>query len=143
MLNKRFLEEFVINIDDFKYIKDLYKFIPNKDDLTFLDKKHDKTVAYVGKNLFTNKDEIHFNLNWLAYEIIITKDKKLIDIFCKYIENNEKFKQIKLILDKMEEDDRQYIQSLSMRNYNPTKDDLEHYKLSQYETVITTLQELL
>ena len=140
---RKFLEDFVINIDDFKYLKDLYKFVPVKEDWSFIDKKHDKTVAFVSKNLFSGEDEIHFNLNWLAYEIIVTKSKKLIDIFCKYVENNNKYQQIKMILDKIEENDRQYIQSFSDRHYNPTKDDLEHYKLSQYETLITTLQELL
>lgn len=144
MQNKRkFLEDFVISIDDFKYLKDLYKFVPIKADWSFIDKKHDKTVAYVSKNLFSGEDEIHFNLNWLAYEIIVTKNKKLIEIFCKYVENNNKYQQVKMILDKMEENDRHYIQSFSERHYNPTKDDLEHYKLSQYETLITTLQELL
>lgn len=141
--NKMFLEDFVISLEDFKYLNSLYKFIPIRETLSFTDRKHNKNVAYVTKNLFSDKDEIHFNLNWLAYEIIITKDKKLIDIFNKYIENSKKFEQIKFILDNIKESDRKYIQSFSYINYNPSKDDIEHYKLSQYETLITTLQELL
>ena len=146
MLNndhKMFLEDFVISLEDFKYLNSLYKFIPIKETLSFTDRKHNKNVAYVAKNLLTNEDEIHFNINWLAYEIIITKDKKLIDIFNKYIENFRKYEQIKFILDNIEENDKKYIQSFTSVNYKPTKDDLEHYKLSQYETLITTLQELL
>lgn len=143
MQNKYFLEDFVINLDDFNYLKNLYNFVPIRENNSFLDKKHNKIVAFISKNLFTNKNEIHFNINWLAYEIIITKSKKLLDIFCKYAENIDKYQQIKVILDKIEENDRRYIQSLSNRYYNPTKNDLEHYKLSQYETLITTLQELL
>ena len=141
--HKMFLEDFVISLEDFKYLQSLYRFIPIKETLSFIDKKHNKNVAYVTKNLLTNKDEIHFNINWLAYEIIITKDRKLIEIFNKYIENFRKFEQIKFILENIEESDKKYIQSFSSIDYNPTKDDLEHYKLSQYETLITTLQELL
>lgn len=141
--NKMFLEDFVISLEDFKYLNSLYKFIPIRETLSFTDRKHNKNVAYVTKNLFSDEDEIHFNLNWLAYEIIITKDKKLIDIFNKYIENSKKFEQIKFILDNIKESDKKYIQSFSYMNYNPSKDDIEHYKLSQYETLITTLQELL
>lgn len=141
--HKTFLEDFVISLEDFKYLNSLYKFIPVKESLSFIDKKHNKSVAFVAKNLLTDEDEIHFNINWLAYEIIITKDKKLIEIFNKYIENFRKFEQIKFILDNIEENDKKYIQSFSSMNYKPTEDDLEHYKLSQYETLITTLQELL
>ena len=143
MQNKYFLEDFIISEDDFNYLKDLYKFTYLKDIKSYYDKKHNKIVASLSKNLFTNQNDIHFNKNWLAYEIIITKDKKLIEIFSRYIENDAKYQQIKQILDKMEENDRHYIQSFSEHNYNPTNDEIEHYKLSQYETLITTLQELL
>ena len=142
-IHKMFLEDFVISLEDFKYLNSLYRFIPIRETLSFVDKKHNKNVAYISKNLLTDEDEIHFNINWLAYEIIITKDKKLIEIFSKYIENFKKFEQIKFILDNIEENDKKYIQGLSSVYYNPTKNDLEHYKLSQYETLITTLQELL
>ena len=142
-IHKMFLEDFVISLEDFKYLNSLYRFIPIRETLSFVDKKHNKNVAYISKNLITDEDEIHFNINWLAYEIIITKDKKLIEIFSKYIENFKKFEQIKFILDNIEENDKKYIQGLSSVYYNPTKNDLEHYKLSQYETLITTLQELL
>ena len=141
--HKMFLEDFVISLEDFKYLNSLYRFVPIRETLSFVDKKHNKNVAYISKNLLTDEDEIHFNINWLAYEIIITKDKKLIEIFSKYIENFKKFEQIKFILDNIEENDKKYIQGLSSVYYNPTKNDLEHYKLSQYETLITTLQELL
>lgn len=109
LIPARFHENFVIDLDDFEYLFNIYKFSPIKSQLCFYDKKHQKTVAYLDKNLFTNKKDIHFNKNWLAHECIITKDKKLLEILHKYPENLEICKQVDSILAKIAEQDAKYI----------------------------------
>ncbi len=109
LIPARFSENFVIDLDDFEYLFNIYKFSPIKSALCFYDKKHRKTVAYLDKNLFTNKKDIHFNKNWLAHECIITKDKKLLEILHKYPENLEICKQVDSILAKITEQDAKYI----------------------------------
>jgi hypothetical protein len=109
LIPARFSESFVINLDDFEYLFNIYKFIPVKSQLCFYDKKHQKTVAYLDKNLFTNKKDIHFNKNWLAHECVITRDKKLLEILHKYPENMAIYKQVDNILAKIAEQDAKYI----------------------------------
>ena len=109
LIPARFTENFVINYDDFEYLNKLYKFTPIKSELCFYDKKHQKTVAYLDRNLFTKKKDIHFNKNWLAHECIITKDKKLLEILHKYPENYIIYKKVDEILAKIAEQDAKYI----------------------------------
>lgn len=109
LIPARFSENFVIDFDDFEYLFNIYKFNPIKSELCFYDKKHQKTVAYLDKNLFTHKKDIHFNKNWLAHECIITKDKKLLEILHKYPENLEICRHVDDILAKIAERDAKYI----------------------------------
>lgn len=109
LIPARFNENFVIDFDDFEYLFNMYKFTPIKPELCFYDKKHQKTVAYIDKNLFTYKKDIHFNKNWLAHECIITKDKKLLEILHKYPENLAICRHVDDILAKIAERDAKYI----------------------------------
>lgn len=109
LIPARFSENFVIDFDDFEYLNKLYKFTPIKPELCFYDKKHQKIVAYLDKNYFTHKKDIHFNKNWLAHECIITKDKKLLEILHKYPENIVIYKHVDEILAKIAEQDAKYI----------------------------------
>jgi len=105
----RFDSSFAINEDDFAYLINLYKFIPNKEGKCWIDKKHNKTVAYLDKNLFTHEYDIRFNKNWLAHESIITKSPKLLDILRSYPENSILYEETMKILYKIAEDDAKYI----------------------------------
>lgn len=105
----RFDSSFLINEDDFEYLNKLYKFIPNKEGKCWIDRKHNKTVAYLDKNLFTHEYEIRFNKNWLAHESIITKASKLLDILRSYPENKVLYQETLKILHKIAEIDAKYI----------------------------------
>lgn len=139
----RFAEGFVISQEDFDYIKNLYKFIYIRDEKSFYDTKYHKIVAYYDKNLFTNEKEIRFNLNWLAYECIVTKSRKLFEILRKYIENNNKYLQVKEILDKINADDRKFI-SDRYANIIHYKKDLQNLEIEkEYEKLILIIRSLL
>lgn len=139
----KFAEGFTISQEDFDYIKNLYKFIYINSDKSFFDPKYKKIVAYYDKNLFTNEKEIRFNLNWLAYECIVTKSKKLFEILRKYIENNNKYLQVKEILDKINADDRKFI-SDRYANIIHYKKDLQNLEIEkEYEKLILIIRSLL
>lgn len=139
----KFAEGFVISQEDFDYIKNLYKFVYLRDEKSFYDTKYHKTVAYYDKNLFTNEKEIRFNLNWLAYECIITKSKKLFEILRKYIENNNKYLQVKEILDRINAEDKKYIDD-RYANIIHYKKDIQNLELEkEYEKLIVIIRSLL
>lgn len=139
----KFAEGFTISQEDFDYIKNLYKFVYLRDEKSFYDTKYHKTVAYYDKNLFTNKEEIRFNLNWLAYECIITKSKKFFEILRKYIENNNKYLQVKEILDKINAEDKKYIDD-RYANIIHYKKDLQNLEVEkEYEKLIVIIRSLL
>lgn len=139
----KFVESFIISQEDFDYIKNLYKFLYINDDKLFFDPKYKKIVAYYDKNLFTNEKEIRFNLNWLAYECIVTKSKKLFEILRKYIENNNKYLQVKEILDKINADDRKFIND-RYANIIHYKKDLQNLEIEkEYEKLILIIRSLL
>lgn len=139
----KFAEGFTISQEDFDYIKNLYKFVYLRDEKSFYDTKYHKTVAYYDKNLFTNEKEIRFNLNWLAYECIITKSKKLFEILRKYIENNNKYLQVKEILDRINAEDKKYIDD-RYANIIHYKKDLQNLEVEkEYEKLIVIIRSLL
>ena len=139
----KFAESFVISQEDFDYIKNLYKFLYVNDDKLFFDPKYKKIVAYYDKNLFTDEKEIRFNLNWLAYECIVTKSKKLFEILRKYIENNNKYLQVKEILDRINAEDKKYIDD-RYANIIHYKKDLQNLEVEkEYEKLILIIRSLL
>lgn len=139
----KFAEGFTISQEDFDYIKNLYKFVYLRDEKAFYDTKYHKTVAYYDKNLFTNEKEIRFNLNWLAYECIITKSKKLFEILRKYIENNNKYLQVKEILDRINTEDKKYIDD-RYANIIHYKKDIQNLAVEkEYEKLIVIIRSLL
>ena len=139
----KFAEGFTISQEDFDYIKNLYKFVYLSDKKSFYDTKYHKIVAYYDKNLFTNEEEIRFNLNWLAYECIITKSKKLFEILRKYIENNNKYLQVKEILDRINAEDKKYIDD-RYANIIHYKKDLQNLEVEkEYEKLIVIIRSLL
>lgn len=139
----KFAEGFTISQEDFDYIKNLYKFVYLSGEKSFYDTKYHKIVAYYDRNLFTNEEEIRFNLNWLAYECIITKSKKLFEILRKYIENNNKYLQVKEILDRINTEDKKYINDryASIIHYKKDIQNLEIEK--EYEKLILIIRSLL
>lgn len=139
----KFAEGFTISQEDFDYIKNLYKFVYLRDEKSFYDTKYHKIVAYYDKNLFTNEEEIRFNLNWLAYECIITKSKKLFEILRKYIENNNKYLQVKEILDRINAEDKKYIDD-RYANIIHYKKDIQNLEIEkEYEKLILIIRSLL
>lgn len=96
-----------ISIDDFNKINQLYKFIHNKG--IYFDKKRNKIVAKLKKNLLNNKDYYTFSKNWLRDELISTNSSLLLDIiknnihcydiFTEY--NNKKLKDKQILLKKL------------------------------------------
>lgn len=139
----RFAESFVMSQEDFDYMKNLYKFMYIDKDKSFFDPKYKKIVAYYDKNLFTNEKEIRFNLNWLAYECIITKSKKLFEILRKYIENNNKYLQVKEILDRINAEDKKYIDD-RYANIIHYKKDIQNLEIEkEYEKLILIIRSLL
>lgn len=139
----KFAEGFTISQEDFNYIKNLYKFVYLRDEKSFYDTKYHKIVAYYDRNLFTNEEEIRFNLNWLAYECIITKSKKLFEILRKYIENNNKYLQVKEILDRINAEDKKYIDD-RYANIIHYKKDIQNLEIEkEYEKLILIIRSLL
>ena len=147
LIPTRFSEGFIISDDDFNYLKNLYKFKPIKSTLCFYDKKYQRTVAYIDKNLFTEENELHFNKNWLAYECIVTKSPELLQILGKYPENLEKYKQVKIILAKIAEKDAKYIAKgdhiRSYIDYFDREDDIDIDNLDKYEANTAIIREML
>ena len=146
LIPARFSESFVISLDDFEYLNNIYKFKPVKQTLCFYDKKHQKTVAYLDKNLFTEEKDLHFNKNWLAYECIITKSPKLLEILGKYPENTEKYKQVRTILAKIAEKDAKYIAkgdfNKTISDYFIGFDEPDEEMLTQYETATIDMKDM-
>ena len=130
----RFDNSFIINDKDFEYLINLYRFIPNREGKCWIDKKHNKTVAFLDKNLFSNEYEIHFNKSWLAHECIITKASKLLEILQNYPENKAAIRQTLEILHKIAEKDAKYLAKgdYVKKPFEYFDDNEENTEINQY-----------
>lgn len=105
--------KFIINLQDFEHLYNLYKFIYKKD--LFIDRKRNKAVATIKKDLLRpNNYIINFNQDWLLREACDTNSETVIKIMKSYPELTALYQKYKKYYEESNKRFKKWIASYSL-----------------------------